>query len=269
MKMLKILIGLVLLLVVALVVAGFFIDGIAKTAIEDGGSRALGVATTVKGLDIGLLGGTATLKGLRVANPKGFGEGAFLELGEGSVAVSASSLFSDTIRVPELTLSNVRVSLLQALQGSNYGTILDNLKRFQGGGETSSEEGKRFVIDKLLIEDVVVTAAPVQGFDLGKVSIPIDRIELKDVGSESDKGVLLADLSGIVVQAILQRASATGKLPGLVQGALGGKLGGLRGLQDVGAEMLQGLTGGPGDVKKTVGEATKGIGKKLQGLLGK
>lgn len=269
MKLVKLLLGLVLLLVVALVVAGFFIDGIAKTAVEEGGSRALGVPTTLKGIDIGLLGGTATLEGLKVSNPKAFGSGSFLELGKGSVAVSATSLFSDTIRVPELTLSAVRVNLLQSLDASNYGTILDNLQRFQGGGSASSEDGKRYVIEKLNIEDVVVTVAPMQGLDLAKVTIPIDRIELKDVGSESDKGVLLSDLSGIVVEAILKRATATGQLPGLVQGALGGKLGGLHGLQDAGLQVLQGLTGGPSDIKKTVEDATNGIGEKLKGLIGK
>jgi hypothetical protein len=110
---------------------------------------------------------------------------------------------------------------------------------------------------------------PVAELNLAEVKIPIDKIELEDIGTESDQGVLLADVAGIVVEAILKRASASGQLTGLIKGVLDGKLGELSGLADAGIKALGDLlgakTGGGGnvngldDAKKAL-DALKGLG---------
>lgn len=272
-KLLKLLLWLVVILIVALFAVGYFADDLAQKGIEAGGSEALGVDTTVDSCDIGFFRGTFEMADLAVANPEGFGEGRFLELGRGFVEVSATSLLSDKIELPALELSKIRLSLVQRGGTSNYGKILDHLKSFQGGGADEAEtegEGKRFVVKKLLIEDVLVTVVPVQELGLGKVDVPIDRIVLKDVGSESDEGVLLSELAGIVVESILKRASATGRLPNLVQGALAGKLGGLRGLQKAGVKALDDILGGgnklPGGLPTGIDDAKDKLKKGLKGF---
>lgn len=279
MKLIKLLLTLVVLLVVALIVAGFFIDGIAKTAIETAGTQALGVETRLDKAHVGLLKTGFSLSGLEVDNPKDAGEGQFLKLGEGSIAVSARSLMEDVVTVPEFTLKNIDVNLIKTATGSNYETILDNLEKFQGssggtsapssGGESASSEegGKRFIINKLLIENVNVRVQPSKELNLAEVTVPIDRIELKDIGSESDQGVLLSDLAGIVIESILKKASVSGQLPNMIKGALDGKLGNLHGLKDAGAKALDDLM--KGGVPNNPGEAVDGLKKKLgDGLKG-
>lgn len=266
-KPIKLLILLVVLLLLAVLGVGFFADSLAKKAIEAAGSEALGVETTVGGCNVGFFSSTFSMDDLVIANPKGFGPKSFLEMGTGSVEVSAASLLSDKVEVPALGLSNIRLNLVQSVSGSNYGQILDNLDRFQG--EAESEEGKRFVIKKLTLTDIVVTVVPVAELNLAEVTIPIDKIELKDIGTESDKGVLLADVAGIVVEAILKRASASGRMSALVKGVLDGKLGQLSGLADAGIEALGDLFGGTSgsggktnglqDAKKAL-DALKGLG---------
>jgi hypothetical protein len=280
MKLIKLLIGLVVLLIVALVVVGFFADSIAKTAIEKGGSYALGVDTKVNKVDIGFLKGTFAMDGLSVANPEGLGAGNFMELGKGSVGVAASSLRSATVEVPALDLSAIRVNLVQGTKGSNYGKILDNLKRFQsddggaggsgGDAKGEGEDGKRFIVKKLTMSDIVVSVVPVPELKLAAVQVPIDKIELTDIGSDSDTGVLLSELMGIVVESILKRATATGQLPGLIQGALSGQLGQLTGLADAGVEALGGLDGIlPGGAKQGVDAAKEALGEGVkEGLKG-
>lgn len=269
MKLLKRLGWVVVVLIVALLVLGYFADDLAKKGIEAGGTKALGVATTVESCDVGFFSGTFSMQDLAVANPQGFGSEKFLELGEGSVEVSPLSLLSDKVELPSLTLSRIRLRLIQRAGSSNYGTILDHLKSFQGESDDEKGEGKRFVIEKLVVEDVVVTVVPVQELNLAKVEVPIERIEMHDVGSESDQGVLLSDLAGILVEAILKRASASGRLPNLVKGALDGQLGGLKGLADAGVKALDGLLGGgslPGGLPKGVDDAKDAIKDRLKGL---
>lgn len=271
-KLLKLVIGLVLLLLVALFAVGFFADGIAKEAIETGGTYALGVDTAVDGVDIAFLGGTFTLDGLAVANPEGYGDGRFLELGQGSLDVATMSLFSDRVDVDLIDLSGIRVNLVQGLQASNYGKILENLERFQGGdaaggaGSAAADSGdeKRFLVKKLRMSDIQVVVVPVPELNLAAVTVPIDEIVLEDIGTESDKGVLLSDLAGIVVESILTRASATGNLPNMIQGTLDGQLGQLHGLTDAGVGALEGIL--PGEAKPAVDAAKDALGEGLRGL---
>ena len=285
MKWIRRLFLVVLLFVVLLFVGMFFADSLAEAGIEAAGAQALGVKTAVEACDVGFLSGTFAMRGLRVANPEGFGDAAFLALADASVAVSGWTLMSDTIELPSLTLNGIRVNLVHGVGGSNYGALMKNLEKFQGSGspaaseaaaseaptsvgtadDTSDEEGKRFVIRRLLVEDVVVNVVPLKEL-FTEVSIPIDRIELKDVGSDSEKGVLLADVAGIVVEAILSRASVSSALPGVVGDALQGQLGQLSGLSDAGAKMLDDLGKQIGGVPSGVGDALKGLTKRLPGL---
>ncbi len=279
-KPLKILLFLVVLLVLAVVGIGFFADNLAKKGIEAGGTAALGVPTSVDDVHIGFFSGKVALGDLRMANPKAFGNGSFFELGKGSVDVSPLSLFGDRIEIPSVELSAIRVNLIQGLKGSNYDTILKHLQAFQGESAAGADEGKRFLIQKLTISDVLVTVAPMKELGVAEVTLPIDRIELTDVGSDGDKGVLLSELTGIVLEAVLTRASASGRLPSLVQGALGGRLTGLKGLakaklSGIGA-LLCGKSGGNSGGKggaagrpTSAKDAKKALEKGLGGLLGK
>lgn len=212
------------------------------------------------------------MKKLAVANPEGYGDGKFLEVGEGACEVSAKSLLGDKIHVPAVDLSGIRLLMVQDVGGSNYAKILDNLDKFQGESDPQSE-GKRFVIDRLTVKDTVVKVQPAPKLGIAAISIPVGTIELKNVGSESDRGVLLGDLAGILVEAILKRASVSADLPGMIRATLQGKLPHLSGLADAGVKALEGFTGGklPTDLKKGLGGAAedaakKGLKKGLEGL---
>ena len=85
-KLIWLVIILVVLLAAGLIAAFFYIDSIAKQAVERGGTYALGVNTTLRKADVEVFSGAVTLNGLRVANPEGFAADHFLRLGEGDDA---------------------------------------------------------------------------------------------------------------------------------------------------------------------------------------
>ncbi|HPD31389.1 MAG TPA: hypothetical protein PLL20_15455 [Phycisphaerae bacterium] len=260
-KIRKIILVVVVVLVVLVVAVVLGIDRIAKTGTEVGATYALGVPTTLDSADIGILQGRTELQQLQVNNPEGFDSPHFLKLNRGALTVSLGSLTSDLVEVPEFTLEGIEVNLEKKGAQSNYQVILDNLKKFESQGESEpakkeTKEGKRFVIRETLIKDVKVRvkAAPL-GATLIDVTVPIDEIRLRDVGSDSNKGVLVSELTGTILKAIILATAEKGGnlIPKDVLGDLDGALKSLASLKDVGASLSVG-----------VGEAAKEIGAGVQ-----
>jgi hypothetical protein len=274
---LRLLLVLVLLLAVAGVAAVLGIDSIARTAVEKGGTYALGVETKLAKADIGLLQGTTALGGLSVANPPGF-DPTFLSLGKAELAVTLGSLRSDVIEVPKFVLSDVSV-LLQKREGkTNYGVILDNLKKFESGEPPAGEEpkpkgeGKRFVIQKIEITNVSadIDLLPAGG-KLTKAKVTIPSLTLENVGT-ADGGASVGEIVSAVVKALLQATlEAGGKAIGPeLLADLEGKLKSM-GLEaiDVGAGVTSELEKISPELGEKAGEVLKGVDKGLGDLLKK
>ncbi len=285
----------------------YWIDHIAGVALARGATYALGVETRVDSVDIGVMSGEVTLSQLRVSNPEGFSESDFLSLADGRVSVSLGSLMEDEVTLPELRLTGLHMSLEKRKGRANYEAILDGLKRFEsnessGSVDPSEEEaGKRFVVRKVIVEDVRVDVEllPLRG-PLTRLPVTIERIELSDIGSDTEGGVVLAELSGTLVKAILQAIlqQAGSVLPAEIAGELGAGLEALGGLAvgsvkvvgdvtvlvageavkvaEFGAKVVKGVGEGGVEVLKTVGEGGVEVlktvgegGKQLgEGLLG-
>lgn len=264
-------VAVLLIVVVGLGVAGiFYIDSVARAAIEVAGTQALGVKTTVDKVSIGLLSGQAGLNDLNVANPPDYKSQHFLALGEGSVTVTPASLLENVIRVPKIEFSDIDISFEQNVGGkSNVDVILANLKKFAGDGSSSGGGGgseKKFVVDELTITNVTVTARA-QGMPIADqgITIKVPKIQLKDIGSGGKDPMGLNQLSALVVSTVLQAVldASGGQLPAVfVQGLTNG-LGDIgnvfaKGVGSIGVDLGNGLQGIGGDLGKGI---TEGIGK--------
>ncbi len=263
---------LVLLLVAAVVVAAVSIDSIARRGLEAGGTWALGVPTTLKSADVGILSGTFEMSGLRVANPQGFTTPHFLTLGDGGVAVSLGTLTKETVVLPTLNLETIDVRLERQGGTSNYKAILDHYASVSGGSQSqSSGPEKKYVINELTLRDIKVEVSLLGvggavGSVLGeatKITVPIDEIKLKDVGKTgtgvSGTGVTMGELAGLIVQAVLSATvkSGGGLIPSDVLGDLQGQLTSLGGLKDVGLDVVANAKGSVEQLGKQAGEALK------------
>jgi hypothetical protein len=253
-------------LLLGVVLAFVFIDAIAKAGIEKGATYALGVETSLGSADVGVFSGTFEMSGLLIDNPAGFEDSPhFLKLDNGKVDVSLGSLQQDVVQVPLFAIDGVDVQLISSGGKSNYGVILDNLSRFESKEEAPKEEappeegGKKFVIREIVIRNVHVHAdlLPIGG-KLTRVHVPIDEIRLQDVGTGSDQGVSIADLSGILVKAILKAAvEKGGDLPKEIAGELNK---GLKALKGLGEDAVEGVGKAGKAVIDEAGKAIKGIG---------
>jgi len=254
-KKLKLLgvVGVIVVFLLAIAVGTVFayIDGIARQAVERGGTYALGVPTQLASADVRVFGGSFEMQGLNVQNPTGFTTPHFLNLGKGGVAVSLASLRSDVIELPTLSLDGISVNLERTGGKTNYGVILDNIKKLESGEKppepkTSSGKEKLFVIRKVEINDIRVHAAlspvqiPVGGVgDLTKLDIVIPQIVLTDVGTGSQQGLPMRELATVLVKAVLAAVveKAGDVLPADLLNDLRGQLANLSSLQDLGIGM--------------------------------
>jgi hypothetical protein len=256
--------GLVLVLLIAgVIVLLVSVNSVARRGVEVGGTYALGVPTTVKAIDVGLLSGKVGLDSLRVANAPGFPTDHFLTLGDGKVEVKLSTLTSEVIYIPQLSLSNIDVALEKKEGKSNYQVILDNLQKLTGPPGSKPPEPKEGSQKKLIIHELTIRNVNVHADLLGgpgvigavtKVNVPLAEIKLTDVGQTGSgvagSGVTFSELAGLVVQAVLAAAVEKGGLPADVMGDLKGQL-----------AKIQDLAGGVG---KQVEAQAKAAAEQLQ-----
>jgi len=282
-KILIIVVLLVVLLVAAVVGVVFYglsnIDTLAKRFIEEGGSYATGVETTVATVDVGLGAGTLDMESLKIANPSGYDSPHFFAMQSGSTAVDYGSIGSPVIRVPEVTLSSLDVNLHRSGDASNYQVILDNLKRFETGGNTEPEpapsgKSQNVVIDSLKIEDINVHVIGVPGLSLlaGDIAINVPLIEMTDVGGAD--GMSFGELTNLIVKTVLTAVVDAGQgiLPGEILGGLTEGLTDLSSLGEMGVNIVgglgEGVLGGVGDLGEGVGEAVEGVTGGAAGAVG-
>jgi hypothetical protein len=275
--------------VAAILVASLFglylyLDAIVGRAVERGASYALGVDTRVGFARIGLLAGSFGLGGLEVANPPGFEEPRFLGLREAQLDVDMETLREPTVNVPRLAIRGIEVDLDKQQRKANYQVILDNLARFETKEAAPAPEpgqgaGKRFLVHEIVIRDVEAHVRVVEAGGVGKLDVVVPEVRVQNLGA-ADRPLTLAELSGVVVKAVLASIAKAGAgLPGGVANALSSGLGRL---SDVSLELPEGgklLDEAGGAVKAGADAASRardagrsageGAGRKLKGLGGR
>ncbi len=269
------------------------IDSLAKRAVEEGGSSALGVTTKVESVSLHIFSGDVGLSGLEVANPSGFSGPHFLALKKCQASVTLDSLNKDVVEVPKLSLSGIDVSLERSSAGSNYGKIIENISKLKGPTPQAGGPEKKFIIHELTIENISIHAdilgAPGQIGQIvngaAKVNVPIERIELKDVGKTGSgvggTGVTMKELSSIVVQAVLAAAAdkGYGTIPGEILNDLKNAVTSFDGLKNLPVAvigragetvtMLGGTVEKIGEgAGKAINDVGKGVTDAIGGLLG-
>ncbi|HSR69110.1 MAG TPA: hypothetical protein VLU25_14335 [Acidobacteriota bacterium] len=202
----KIAIAVVVVLLLAFLTVGLFIDSIAASAIENQGSRALGVAVHAGSVDVGILSGGFSLSGLEIDNPEGFQSPHLARVGDLHLDVSLGTLLADKIVAPRLHVSNVEIWVEGSRGRTNIQTIQENLRKHRSSDDSADGGGgKRFVIEEVVVENIVATVnlPPLaQGL---KVEVP--KVTLENVGGgEGGEGVTQGQLVQQIISRIAEQA---------------------------------------------------------------
>jgi len=140
------------IIVLVLVLCGvFYLSGehLLKAGIETAGTKALGVAVEVGDVQLSIRKGMIGIRDLVVKNPPGYAHKELLVLGHGVIIADVKSLLSDVVRIRELKLENVNLTIEQKALSNNLQDVIGSLKAKKD--EAGKPSGKKLRIDILEI----------------------------------------------------------------------------------------------------------------------
>lgn len=222
MKTIKVVLGvLVTIIAVAaiVVVVGLQnIDKIVKTAVEEIGPKVLGTEVRLAEVKIDIAAGRGELRGLTVANPKGFSAANVFSLGETALEIDTSSITGDVIVINEVLISNAYLLAEQkGLNDTNLQALLDNI---ESGSEdsaakpasaaSSADSGAKEIllaVKKFTFTDSKMTLVSQQ---FGEQSLDLPPIRLSNLGSK-EKGLTPEQLANAVIKPLIAQAKKAAK----------------------------------------------------------
>jgi hypothetical protein len=143
--------------------------------------------------------------GVKSGAPPGFDAGPWVALREGRARVALAALWGDPVVVDAVRLDEISLEIQHGPKGTNYGTILEA----RSAAAIPSAGGPRFQVRDLIARDVTVRVRE----DLAVVAIPltlrVPEVHLRDIGKETERGVILGQLHDIVIRAILEAILGT------------------------------------------------------------
>jgi len=199
-------------LIAVLVVGGgiFYLDSLARRAIEVAGSRALQTEVTVESVSLSPLSGKGSISAMVVANPAGFSAANAFELGEISVALNLRSLGSEQIEVESIIIDSPLITYENMGRSDNLSTLLGNIERQDNAGET---EPGAAAAPELIIRDFRILN-PRLDLITPVVSAPvvIEDIILTDIGTGANAGATVKQVSRLLLTRI-RRAILESNMP--------------------------------------------------------
>ncbi len=269
-KVIKVVAVLAVLLVAVVLVAFLMVNSIVRTAVQTAGHSATGSETTLGGVDVGLVGGTASIQDFALAQPEGFTGESIFALDAADVEIESGSLLSDTIVVPKVHIDGAHLTVSFEDGKLNLNELRKAIAERTGTTEETAEDdaaGKNVVIRDLKITNTKVTGAVslIPGQDPVSIDLVIADIEKQNLGSDGS-GLKLDDVIGLVLDTVALNATQgiADKVPGLAD--IGNLIGG------VGEQATEALDQVGDEATEAVGGAIDDAGKKLEeglgGLLG-
>ena len=245
--LLKIILGLVVLLIVALVAGYFFLGSIVKTGVEKVGPRVTKTDVKLKTATLSLFSGSGELKNFVVANPEGYKTPSAIQVGSVAVSVQPGSVMSGKVIVHSIKMIAPEITFEGTLSGNNLSKLLDNIKGSSEQDKQAPKEQKSSS-KKLQVDDFLLTGAKVNlsttllGGRSATISIP--EIHITNLGQGTD-GITAAELAERVFSEITQKtiAAVTSEIGNLGKGA---------------TDLIKGAAGT--NMAPTLDKATKGIG---------
>jgi hypothetical protein len=241
--------GVVIVIIVVLVVFGISkIGPLIKTAVNTYGPGITKTDLRLADVGVSLFSGEVKLKEFYLGNPKGFTSPQAMKVKSIFINVDEKSLMKDPIVIDKIEIAGPEITYEKTAETDNFMTIMDNVKRSAGMGESPKEKPKEGGKSRnLLIREFVLKDGKVNlvaAFLAGKsVSAALPEIRLSNIGGGKE-GVSPAKASEAILAALYEKITSSA-----VTASLNNELKGLG--------------------MKSMEEATAGAKKQLETTLGK
>lgn len=194
----------VLLLVVGVIAAMFFLGSLMKKGVESVGPALTKTAMTIDKASLSVFTGSGSLDGFSMGNPEGFKTPFAMQVGHTSLGVNPASIFGDKIHIthvrvesPEITFEAQGLNLM----ANNLSKILDNVKAVTGGdqpAEQKPEAKSEGASRKLQVDDFLISGARLRLsstlMDGQHAPVILPDIHMSNLGQGPD-GITGADLT--------------------------------------------------------------------------
>jgi len=258
--------------VVLALVAYMAVDTIVASLIRTEGSTLLGVPTQVGSVRLGLLEEHTTLRGLTVANPKGFERAHFVQIAEATIEASLGTMLGDDINIPTVRIDGLVLDLEQINDSLNADVIVNHINASTASEFKQTRDPVQLNIASLEITNITLHArGSIVNIAGGKIDAEIPSFTMVNVGTKTDDGEVSAQIVSLVLSIMLQHI-ADNPVKGLSSAAVGSiasALDKIPGLRQIGvSKVLLDVNRGLNDTLEKVGKGVKGIGDAFGGLLG-
>ena len=203
----RLLIALLVLIVLAVLAARFFLDGAIRRGVETVGPMVTKVDVKLAGVSLSLLSGSGKITGLVVGNPEGYKTPSAIQVGRASLAVQPGSIFSDKVVIRSVDVQAPEITLETDLKGNNLSKIIANVDETTGGADKAKPSGpaQKKASKKLQVDDFRITGGKihVSVTALGgqSVTVPLPEIHLTGLG-QGPEGITAAELTKTVLHSI-------------------------------------------------------------------
>ena len=178
----KLLYFIIVLIVLIYIIAKFIGDSVIKSSLEENLSKNLDRQVSIKSLDISYLSGEANLENIKIKN-KIF-KGDLFNINKAFVKLNISSIFSDKIEIDQISLNGIDFNYYFELKKMKINDNIKSLKESVNKKNTSTSTSKEFLIKKLEIKNIVVTANS-EKLNLNK-KISVKDLDFENVGNTKD-----------------------------------------------------------------------------------
>lgn len=187
------------------------LDGLVKDTIEQVGTELTGTAVTLDGVAIDLGKGSATLRGLTIANPAGYDSDYAFDLKEVTVAIDLASLKGSVIGLKEVIVRGARLNAEQKGERSNLSELLANVEASSkktekpASQEPSGESDQvRLALKRFVFAN---TKATLLAEGQKPTIIKVPDVRRKNIGS-LEQGLTPTQLGDALLQAVLEEVEA-------------------------------------------------------------
>ncbi len=212
--------------------------------------------------------GVVQIEGVKLSNPKGYGESPAFSMKKFDLDLALTDLFSNKLHIRDLVIEDVFASYFSHDGTNNIDAILANLEKALGEKKEELEETKEEELEeakekiKVIIDHIRISGTKVKLTENDMIPpIPIMTIELNDIGKESG-GASFDEVWQSLTDAFMKGMGSIGDGLGALGGILGDGAKSVTGALTDGAKSLTDAIGGAGDGAK---DAAKGATDAVKG----
>lgn len=213
-----------MLLAALVAIAVLRFDVVVEEAIETFGPVLTGTSVELEDVELSVLDGRGAVRGLVIANPKGFDTKYAIRVRNASVHLVPRSVFQEKIVVRSIRIDSSNIHLETKKHTTNLEQLVKNIQRKLGGGSGNQSNGsfdsdtddakalwtklteQKVQIDHFVVSDAQIHASggPIEGREL---DVPPLDLEIHGLGT-GDNGESVARVSMKVLRRISTKASA-------------------------------------------------------------